>query len=52
LRAAHRQWDDRLATLPATDRVEVARAGSRLLLSALTDLEKVTRAKRPVPSGA
>ncbi|WP_457032107.1 FUSC family protein [Kitasatospora sp. P5_F3] len=52
LRAAHRQWDDRLAALPATDRVEVAGAGSRLLLSALTDLEKVTRAKRPVPSGA
>ncbi|MFJ9520308.1 FUSC family protein [Kitasatospora sp. NPDC101801] len=52
LRAAHRQWDEQLAGLPATDRVEVARAGSRLLLSALTDLEKATRAKRPVPSGA
>ncbi|MFJ8040201.1 FUSC family protein [Kitasatospora sp. NPDC096147] len=51
LRALHRRWDAELAALPPSHRIEVARAGSRMVLAALTDLEKATKARR-VPSGA
>ncbi|GAA0663340.1 hypothetical protein GCM10010193_13410 [Kitasatospora atroaurantiaca] len=52
LREAHQRWEVRLAGLPRDDRVEVARAGARLLMAAIGDLEKAVRPRRPVPSGA
>ncbi|MDH6127611.1 hypothetical protein [Kitasatospora sp. GP82] len=51
LRSAHERWDARLAGLPAEDHIEVARAGARLVLAAIADLEKAVRPRRPVPSG-
>ncbi|MEV4558841.1 FUSC family protein [Kitasatospora sp. NPDC049285] len=58
LRDAHRDWDNRLAALPADDRIAVARAGARLVMQALADLEKAVRTRpqparpEPVPSRA
>ncbi|MEV4612274.1 FUSC family protein [Kitasatospora sp. NPDC049258] len=62
LRAAHEDWDARLAALPpesgAEDRGAVARAGARLLMQAIAELEKAVRPRRrtepagPVPSKA
>ncbi|WP_441251118.1 FUSC family protein [Kitasatospora sp. McL0602] len=52
LRAAHEKWDAELAELPRDDGVEVARAGTRLVMQALADLDKAVRPRRPVPSGA
>ncbi|KJK57857.1 FUSC family protein [Saccharothrix sp. ST-888] len=51
LRSAHERWDGRLAELPRTDRTEVARAGARLVMAAVADLDRAVRTRRPVPSG-
>jgi uncharacterized membrane protein YccC len=58
LRDAHCRWDNQLAALPADDRTDVARAGARLVMQALADLEKAVRTRpqaarrQPVPSRA
>ncbi|GAA2261776.1 MULTISPECIES: FUSC family protein [Kitasatospora] len=52
LRSAHERWDSRLAELPKEDRTEVARAGARLVMAAVTDLDRAVRTRRTVPSGA
>ncbi|MER5639599.1 FUSC family protein [Kitasatospora sp. NPDC002227] len=52
LRETYRRWDERLAELPGDDAVRVARAGGRLVMQALGELEKAVRPRRPVPSGA
>jgi len=56
LRDAHTRWDGRLAALPADDGTDVARAGARLVMQAIAELEKAVRprgrAAAPVPSTA
>ncbi|AUG78607.1 hypothetical protein CFP65_3827 [Kitasatospora sp. MMS16-BH015] len=53
LRKAHRQWEEQLAAAGAEgDAVRVARAGGRLVMQAVGDLEKAVRRRGPVPSGA
>ncbi|KDN84213.1 FUSC family protein [Kitasatospora cheerisanensis] len=58
LRDAHRTWDYLLAALPRDDRIDVTRAGARLVMQALTELEKAVRTRpqtareEPVPSSA
>ncbi|MFF0389722.1 FUSC family protein [Kitasatospora sp. NPDC004615] len=58
LREAHRTWDYLLAQLPRDDRIDVTRAGSRLVMQALTELERSVRTRpkpargEPVPSRA
>lgn len=55
LRAAHEKWDARLAALPpesgAEDRGGVARAGARLLMQAVAELERAVRPRRPAEPG-
>ncbi|RKE20340.1 FUSC family protein [Streptomyces sp. TLI_171] len=58
LREAHRTWDHQLSALPGDDRIDVTRAGARLIMQALTELEKAVRTRpqaareEPVPLGA
>ncbi|WP_033214135.1 FUSC family protein [Kitasatospora phosalacinea] len=58
LREAHRTWDHQLAGLPRDDRIDVVRAGARLVMQALTELERSVRTRQrparpePVPLGA
>ncbi|BAJ29752.1 MULTISPECIES: FUSC family protein [Kitasatospora] len=58
LRDAHRTWDHQLAKLPPDDRTDVTRAGARLAVQALTELERAVRTRprearpEPVPLGA
>ncbi|WP_282201998.1 FUSC family protein [Kitasatospora fiedleri] len=58
LREAHRTWDHQLAALPRDDRIDVVRAGARLVMQALTELERAVRTRpqparpEPVPLGA
>ncbi|RAJ37586.1 putative membrane protein YccC [Kitasatospora sp. SolWspMP-SS2h] len=58
LREAHRTWDHQLAALPPDDRIDVVRAGARLVMQALTELERAVRTRpqpahpEPVPLGA
>ncbi len=51
LRAAYERWDARLAELPPDERTGVTRAGARLVMQAVADLDKAVRARGPVPSG-
>ncbi|MFE2350654.1 FUSC family protein [Kitasatospora cineracea] len=57
LRDAHRTWDHQLAALPRDDRIDVTRAGARLVMQALTELERAVRTRpqparpEPVPLG-
>ncbi|MFJ1795642.1 FUSC family protein [Kitasatospora griseola] len=58
LREAHRTWDYLLASLPRDEEIDVTRAGARLVMQALTELEKSVRTRpqpargEPVPSRA
>ncbi|MFD5561097.1 FUSC family protein [Kitasatospora griseola] len=58
LREAHRTWDYLLASLPRDEGIDVTRAGARLVMQALTELEKSVRTRpqpargEPVPSRA
>ncbi|MGW4381716.1 FUSC family protein [Kitasatospora sp. NPDC004531] len=58
LREAHRSWDYLLASLPRDEEIDVTRAGARLVMQALTELEKSVRTRpqqareEPVPSKA
>ncbi|OKJ16664.1 FUSC family protein [Kitasatospora sp. CB01950] len=58
LREAHRSWDYLLASLPRDEGIDVTRAGARLVMQALTELEKAVRTRpqpareEPVPSTA
>ncbi|MFJ5922765.1 FUSC family protein [Kitasatospora sp. NPDC092948] len=58
LREAHRSWDYLLASLPRDEGIDVTRAGTRLVMQALTELEKSVRTRpqpargEPVPSSA
>ncbi|MFG2819555.1 FUSC family protein [Kitasatospora sp. NPDC048365] len=56
LRAEHARWDAELAAGPADDRIEVARAGAKLVMHALAELEKAVRPRATAapadPAGA
>ncbi|GAA2134283.1 hypothetical protein GCM10009760_11400 [Kitasatospora kazusensis] len=48
LRAAYERWDAELAELPPDESAAVARAGVRLAMQAVSDLDKAVRPRRPV----
>ncbi|MDH6576430.1 FUSC family protein [Kitasatospora sp. MAP5-34] len=51
LRAAHDRWDAELAELPPDERTGLTRAGVRLAMQSVADLDRAVRPRRPAASG-
>ncbi|MFJ1753670.1 FUSC family protein [Kitasatospora sp. NPDC088134] len=51
LREAHRTWDRQLSGLPRDDGIDVLRAGARLTVQALAELERAVRTRPPATAG-